>query len=127
MPGKRPQHPHVYGDDRAPITSARRAAEALFTPKRKITEQAVPESLPPADHSLRRPRALASTAPARQQGQEEPVSFEQQTTLEIPQSQFARVRTWLKYGMTAAQVAQVYGVAVGQVEIIRTLRQHAIK
>jgi hypothetical protein len=108
-----------------PTTSARRTAEALFTPKRQITEQAVPESVPPADHSMREPRALPSTAPTRQQGQEEPVSSEQQTTLEIPQSQFARIRAWRKYGMTAAQVAEVYGVAIGQVESL--LQRRTIK
>ena len=30
----------------------------------------------------------------------------------IVESQFARIRTWVEYGMTAAQVAAVYGVAV---------------
>ena len=42
-------------------------------------------------------------------------------TPEIPSSQFGRIRAWAKYGMTAAQVAAVYGVAVGVVE--RILRQ----
>jgi hypothetical protein len=42
-------------------------------------------------------------------------------TSEIPSSQFARIRAWVKYGMTAAQVAGVYGVAVGVIE--RILRQ----
>jgi len=37
---------------------------------------------------------------------------------EIPPSQFARIRTLAKYGMTVAQVAQVYGVAVGEIERI---------
>jgi hypothetical protein len=37
---------------------------------------------------------------------------------EIPQSQFARIRTLAKYGMTVLQVAQVYGVAVGEIERI---------
>lgn len=40
---------------------------------------------------------------------------------EIPRSQFARIRTWVKYGITAAQVAGVYGVAVDVIE--RILRQ----
>jgi hypothetical protein len=40
---------------------------------------------------------------------------------EIPRSQFARIRALVKYGMTIAQMAQVYGVAVGEVE--RILRQ----
>jgi hypothetical protein len=36
----------------------------------------------------------------------------------IPAAHFARVRTWVKYGMAVAQVAQVYGVSVGEVERI---------
>jgi hypothetical protein len=42
-------------------------------------------------------------------------------TSEIPSSQFVRIRAWAKYGMTAAQVAGVYGIAVGVIE--RILRQ----
>ncbi len=42
-------------------------------------------------------------------------------TTEIPISQFARIRAWVEYGMTAAQVTEVYGVAVGVIE--RILRQ----
>ena len=41
--------------------------------------------------------------------------------LEISSSQLARIHTWVKYGMTAAQVAGVYGVAVDVIE--RILRQ----
>jgi hypothetical protein len=37
---------------------------------------------------------------------------------EIPKSQFARIRAWVKYGMTTAQVAAVYGVAVDAIERI---------
>jgi hypothetical protein len=29
-----------------------------------------------------------------------------------------RIRTWVRYGMTARQVAEVYGVAVGEIERI---------
>jgi hypothetical protein len=36
----------------------------------------------------------------------------------IPHSQFARIRALAKYGMTVAQVAKVYGVAVGEIERI---------
>jgi hypothetical protein len=39
---------------------------------------------------------------------------------EIPRSQFVRVRTLVKYGMTVAQIAKVYGVAAD--EIARILR-----
>ena len=37
---------------------------------------------------------------------------------EIPVSQFARIRTRVKYGMTASQVAQVYKVTVEEIERI---------
>jgi DNA-binding transcriptional regulator YiaG len=37
---------------------------------------------------------------------------------EIPASQFGRVRTLTKYGMTQAQVAELYGVTVDAIERI---------
>jgi hypothetical protein len=43
---------------------------------------------------------------------------EPQTTRELPPSQFARIRILVKYGMTVAQVAAVYGAAVGEIERI---------
>ena len=42
-------------------------------------------------------------------------------TPEIPRSQFGRIRAWAKYGMTAAQVAAVYGVAV---DVIQRILRH---
>ena len=36
----------------------------------------------------------------------------------IPASQFGRVRTLTKYGMTRAQVAELYGVIVDEIEKI---------
>ena len=56
--------------------------------------------------------------PLRRETVERPVSLKQQTITEIPTSQFDRIRTWVKYGMTAPQVAQVYGVAVEDIERI---------
>ena len=53
------QQPYPRGDDRERTTRARQAAEALFTPKRQITEQSVSDSLPSADQSARKPRVLA--------------------------------------------------------------------
>ena len=50
-----------------------------------------------------------------------PVSSAQQTVLEIPASEFARLRAWVKYGMKPPQVAAVYGVDVGEIE--RVLRR----
>jgi hypothetical protein len=112
-------HPHPRVDDRERITRARQEAEALFTPKSQITEQ-VSDS-PPADQSARKPRMLATspTVPIRLEEAKAPVSSQPQTTREIPRSQFARIRTLVKYGMTASQVAEVYGVALGAIELIR--------
>ena len=36
----------------------------------------------------------------------------------IPASKFARIRTWVKYGMAVSQVAQVYGVTVEEIQRI---------
>jgi hypothetical protein len=36
----------------------------------------------------------------------------------IPRSQFARVRALVKYGMSVAETAVVYGVAAGEIERI---------
>jgi hypothetical protein len=107
------------------MTSARQAAEALFTPtpKRQVTEQSVPDSVPPAEPLARKQRILSALpwTPVRREQGEAPASSEERMTTEIPRSQFARIRVWAKYGMTAAQVASVYGVAVGAIE--RILRQ----
>jgi hypothetical protein len=48
-------------------------------------------------------------------------SLNQRTLPTIPASQFARIRTLVKYGMTIPQVAQVCGVAVEEIE--RILRE----
>jgi len=113
------RRPHPRGDDRERITRARQAAEALFTPKRQITEQLVSDS-PPADQSARKRRVLATapTAPIRHQEVEAPVSSLQETAPEIPRSQFARIRTWVKYGMKPPQVAEIYGVTIGAIDSI---------
>jgi hypothetical protein len=62
-----------------------------------------------------------SPAPVGHEEGKAPVDSEQRITPEIPKSQFTRIRTWIEYGMTAAQVAVVYGVAVDVIEGI--LRQ----
>jgi hypothetical protein len=117
----RSQHQHYdRGDDRERLASARQAAEALFTPKRKIAEQSMREGAAPAAESVRKPRILAilPAAPVCHEEPEAPISPKQQMTSEIARSQFARIRTWVRYGMTAHQVAEVYGVAVGEIERI---------
>jgi hypothetical protein len=95
------------GHDR--INRAREAAEALFRPKRQTAQPAAADPQPPADPAARKPRILTSAAPA------EP---EPAMSTAIPASQFSRIRAWVKYGMTISQVAQLYGVAVGEIERI---------
>ncbi|HEV2334303.1 MAG TPA: hypothetical protein VGS13_02285 [Stellaceae bacterium] len=63
-------------------------------------------------------RIILPAAPVRHEERETPVGPEPQTTRDIPQSQFARIRSWVKYGMTVAQVAEVYGAAVDEIEHI---------
>ena len=113
------QQHHFRGDDRHQITRAREAAEALFRPKRQLIEPSVPETPPSADSSARKPRVLTVALPAPVHVEREaPVSAKQQMTPEISRSQFDSVRTWVKYGMTAPQVAEVYGVGVDEVDRI---------
>lgn len=113
----RQQQPHPRGDDRERITRARQAAEALFTSKPPITP--VRQAAPP-DQSARKPRVLEiirPPMPARHDQPQRPVV----PPVEIPRTQFARIRTLAKYGMTVGQVAEVYRVPVGEIE--RLLRK----
>jgi hypothetical protein len=121
----RTQRPQPRGDDRERITRARQAAEALFTPKPSVSMPSAAESSPPNDQqSARKRRVLGITpppVPVRYEAVEALVSTAPPATREIPRSEFARIRAWIKYGMKAAQVAEVYGAAVGDIE--RILRQ----
>ena len=112
--------PHPRRDDGERIIKARQEAEALFTSKWPISEASVPNPPPSADQSAPKPRILRAlpTAPVRHEEGKAQGSSEERMTREIPSSQFARIRAWAKYGMTAAQVAAVYGVAVGLIERI---------
>jgi hypothetical protein len=110
------------GDDRDQITRARQAAEALFTSKpRPVSTAAVPQSLTPTGRSTRTPRVLpivSPAAPVRHEEREVSAAPEPQTTREIPRWQFRRIRPLVKYGLSVAQVAQVYGVSAGEIERI---------
>jgi hypothetical protein len=72
---------------------------------------------------LVKPRILRvlPTAPVRHEGSEAPIRSVPQMPPGIPSSHFARIRTLVEYGMTAAQVAGICGVAVDA--IARILRQ----
>jgi hypothetical protein len=112
---------HRYsGADRARITRARQAAEALFTAKPAVSVPSVADTA--ADQSSRKPRVLRVTSPPPTgvEPLKASVSLEPTTTPAIPPAHFARIRIWMRHGMTIAEVAAVYGLAVD--ELARILR-----
>ena len=90
-----------YPNPRERIDRARRAAEALFAPKPR---PAIPE--PPTTPPPPEPPREAPAPPAG---------------VSIGAAQAARIRTWVKYGMSVAEVAAVFGVPVAEIE--RVLRE----
>ena len=106
------------GDDREQVVRARQAAEALFTSKQDVTDQPFSE-LSQAPHP-RKPRILPilPPAPIRQQTVDAPVTPEQRHAPEITVKKRARVRTLVKYGMSPAQVADLYRVPIETIELI---------
>lgn len=115
--------PFRHGRER--ITRARQAAEALFTPKPPVNTPSPAEPPTPNDRpSAHKPRVLGITsppAPVPQPVIEVPLSIAPSAPHEIPRSEFGRIRAWVKCGMKAAQVAEVYGANVGDIE--RIIRQ----
>ena len=124
-------------NDRERSNRTRQNAEDLFKPKPQTTRADVPTAendASSADHQPRRqPRIFAAPlvvrmSTARVESAAEPIQLRRKTTAkretrEIPVSQFGRVRTLTSYGMTPAQVAELYGVAVGEIDrIIRRPR-----
>ena len=98
---------------REELTTARKAAEALFTATPKVTDESTPDGSEPA----RKPRVLPMVPAAPAHDEElEPSSPKQ--TPKIARPQFARIRTLVRYGMTVRQVAEIYGVPLGEIERI---------
>ena len=117
---RRQQHPDPRGDDRERITRARKAAEALFTSKTPVTKPSVPETAS-ADLPQRKPRILRIISPPAIRLEEVKASVscpDPQAKRAIPRSHFPRIRTWLKYGMTISQVAEIYGADIAEIEQI---------
>jgi len=115
------QQSHDRAGDRERNTNARQAAEALFAPRRPPPEQPRRAASTLADEPVRKPRVLSvsSTAPhPRQERLAASTGPTEQATPKIPKSQFARIQAWRRYGMTVQQVADVYGVAVSEIERI---------
>jgi hypothetical protein len=67
-----------------------------------------------ADQSPRKPRVLQVTSPPPTCVAEVKATLELASTPSISPAHFARIRTWIRYGMTIAEVAAVYGLAVDE-------------
>jgi hypothetical protein len=115
----REQQPHPRSDDRERIIRARQAAEALFKSDLSVKTLPVAETTP-ADQAARKPRVLQIVSPPASVRRTEPERsiIPLAPAHEISPSQFGRIRAWMKYGMTTAQVAQLYGVSVSEIERI---------
>jgi len=103
--------------------SVRQAAEALFTPKPPALKRPEVAAESSASPQFRQPRVLGISAPQpRRQEDVEPLRPAPATTQKrIADTEAARVKTWVKYGMTIPQVAKVYGVTL--MEVQRVLRE----
>ena len=122
--------------DREKIDRARRNAEDLFKPRPQSAPAdataTAENSVPSAEHQPRRQPRIFRIPPvvpmsaAKGEAPAEPKSTRRRRTVKrntraIPASQFGRVRALASYGMTHAQVAELYGVGIEEIE--RIIRQ----
>jgi hypothetical protein len=125
------------------ITHARAAAEALFKPKKQVDLTAAPTFDPVAPLQVAQPEprtpriiAIPSTTPVIEATIAPATDIkpksrqgESRRREKIPAVQHDRVRTLAQYGMTLAEVADLYGVSVDVVERIvgeRTAMTHRL-
>ena len=119
--------------DREKIDRARKNAEDLFKPRpqpRPVDKAAPAESSAPSTElqPRRQPRIFSALPAAPMKAAEvespsQPKTTRPRRTLRretatIPASQFGRIRTLTSYGMTQAQVAELYGVGLDEIERI---------
>jgi len=114
-------------NNRDKIDRARQAAEALFKPTGEASEplQAAEHTArSPEQQPRRQPRIFTippqrpATAEAETPAKPKPSPREPATGRRgaVPPSQIGRVRALATYGMTTAQVAELYGVTVDEIE-----------
>lgn len=106
---------------REDIGGARLAAEALFARKRQVVEPAKPATVASTGESVRKPRILSAVPMRRPPSEAVAPSVKVVSPTKpgkIRPAHSARIRTWLKYGMTVPQVAEVYKVTIGEIERI---------
>ena len=119
-------------NNREKINRARQAAEDLFKPARQTVGADPPTSATDAASSAeqpprRQPRIFAIPAVVPTHAKVEmpaepkptrPRAAARRKTGTVPSSQLGRVRALTSYGMTRAQVAELYGVSVDEIERI---------
>jgi hypothetical protein len=117
----RPSSPSPHQD----TDRARKAAEALFTPKEPIADAPTRDSMGSAQPG-RKPRILRAVpeeSPSIQAAHGKPtktplIEYESARPGKRAVSHLSLVRTWLEYGMTIHQAAEVCGVSVSEIERI---------
>ena len=127
------RQPSDAGSDRERIDRARQNAENLFRPRQQASIADAPASAANGSSSVahrpqRQPRIFmippaASMSAAKVKAPARPQPMRRQRTVgrkirEIPVSRFGRVRVLASYGMTWAQVAELYAVGVDEIERI---------
>jgi len=116
-------------NDRDETNRARHPAEDLFKPRQQTSSPDVParNEVPSAEHLPRRqPRILMARKPgptvaAEVKAPREPNSAPRRVAISreasgIPASQFGRIRALSSYGMSRAQVAELYAVTVDEID-----------
>ena len=116
-------------NSRDKIDRARQAAEALFKPMREGKDGELPQATgsnaaSTEQQSKRQPRiftippqrpatAEAETPPKPKPSPRKPATRRRGA---VPMSQIGRIRALATYGMTKAQVAELYGVTVDEID-----------
>ena len=128
-------------NNREKTNRARQAAEDLFKPTHQEVEpgSSAPPSNDPvsAEQPARRqpriftlPPRMPVGAPAEASAEPKPMrqrASGRRLTGSVPSSQIGRVRALTNYGMTPAQVAELYDVTLGEIERIIRAPAHSGK
>ena len=116
-------------NNRDKVNRARQAAEELFKPMERTLSglPAAPDSGSNGQQPPRQPRVFAlpprtaPTAKAEPPAETKPVRRQKvprRAASPIPTSQLGRVRALANYGMTRAEVAELYGVPIEEIDRI---------
>jgi hypothetical protein len=105
------------------LNRARQAAETLFAPRRQIENPTNLDATGSTQQDQRKPRILSAVREQQPQAAAhvESPRLKHETRRprkRVPVSHLARARTWLKYGMTIGQAADIYGVSESEIERI---------